>query len=102
MATGISATLIKLGDSDQTVADPSEDIRGRKVYDRTGDELGKVDEGVAVIRSLIGKKGTGVMSPIAAHCTSSASRTCAAPRSSQTRSRSSSPPGARTRTPRTS
>lgn len=36
-------TLIKLGDTDFTVADPQEDIRGRNVIDRSGDEIGEVD-----------------------------------------------------------
>jgi sporulation protein YlmC with PRC-barrel domain len=44
VTAGNSAALIKISDSDQTVADPAEDIRGRKVYDRAGDELGKVDD----------------------------------------------------------
>ena len=35
--------LIKLGDSDLTVADPREDVRGRTVVDRNGDEIGHVD-----------------------------------------------------------
>lgn len=39
-----SATLIKLSDSDRTVADPAEDIRGRKVHDRAGEDLGQVDD----------------------------------------------------------
>lgn len=44
MATQTTQTrLIKLGDTDFTVADPNEDIRGRKVLDRDGEELGKVD-----------------------------------------------------------
>lgn len=37
------AGLVKLGDTDLTVADPAEDIRGRMVLDRAGDEIGKVD-----------------------------------------------------------
>ncbi len=36
-------TLSKLGDTDFTVADPEEDIRGRKVVDRSGGEIGEVD-----------------------------------------------------------
>jgi sporulation protein YlmC with PRC-barrel domain len=35
--------LVKLGDTDLTVANPDEDIRGRKVVDRQGEELGHVD-----------------------------------------------------------
>jgi sporulation protein YlmC with PRC-barrel domain len=40
---GAQTTLVKLGDTDLTVADPAEDIRGRKVFDRDGEEMGKVD-----------------------------------------------------------
>ncbi|HEV2067793.1 MAG TPA: PRC-barrel domain-containing protein [Thermomicrobiales bacterium] len=36
-------TLVKLGDTTQTVADPAEDIRGRDVIDRDGEDIGKVD-----------------------------------------------------------
>ncbi|GIF01215.1 PRC-barrel domain-containing protein [Paractinoplanes rishiriensis] len=43
MDTGIS-TLMRLGDSGQMVADPQQDIRGRKVLDRDGHEIGKVDD----------------------------------------------------------
>jgi hypothetical protein len=35
--------LIKLGETDLTIADPKEDIRGRKVVDRAGNDLGHVD-----------------------------------------------------------
>lgn len=38
------ASLIKLGDTDQTVADPADDIRGRKVRDMTGEDIGKIDD----------------------------------------------------------
>ena len=38
------ATLRRLSDSDLTVANPDEDIRGRTVVDRNGDEIGKVDD----------------------------------------------------------
>lgn len=38
-----NSTLVRLGDTDQTVADPSEDIRGRDVIDRDGEDIGKVD-----------------------------------------------------------
>lgn len=37
-------TLVKLSDANLTVADQSEDIRGRKVLDKNGDEIGKVDD----------------------------------------------------------
>ena len=40
VATG---KLVKLGDTDLTVADQSQDIRGRKVVDRQGEEIGHVD-----------------------------------------------------------
>lgn len=37
------ATLRRLGDSDLTVANEAEDVRGRKVLDNRGDEAGTVD-----------------------------------------------------------
>jgi sporulation protein YlmC with PRC-barrel domain len=43
MATDEYATLVTLDDLGKTVADPSEDIRGRKVIDKDGHELGKID-----------------------------------------------------------
>lgn len=36
------AGIVKLGDTDLTVADRSEDIRSYKVFDNAGEELGKV------------------------------------------------------------
>jgi sporulation protein YlmC with PRC-barrel domain len=36
--------LVKLGDTDLTVADHAEDIRGRKVLDREREEIGKIDD----------------------------------------------------------
>lgn len=36
-------TLVRLGDSDLTVANEDDDVRGRKVIDRNGEETGKVD-----------------------------------------------------------
>jgi len=36
-------TLVKLGDTAHTVADPAEDIRDRHVVDRDGEDIGKVD-----------------------------------------------------------
>jgi sporulation protein YlmC with PRC-barrel domain len=36
--------MFALGDSDFTVADPAEDVRGRTVRDVDGDEIGKVDD----------------------------------------------------------
>ncbi len=44
MATDPRATLLKLSDSGMTVADPAEDVRGRKVLDRSGEEVGTVDD----------------------------------------------------------
>lgn len=43
MADKQTTTLVKLGDTGLTVADPAEDIRGRKVIDRNGDEVGEID-----------------------------------------------------------
>jgi sporulation protein YlmC with PRC-barrel domain len=45
-AAGVPADmrLLKLSDTDMTVADPSEDIRGRKVRDNRGEEVGDVDD----------------------------------------------------------
>lgn len=36
--------LVKLDEIDQTVADSDEDIRGRKVFDVNGEEIGKVND----------------------------------------------------------
>lgn len=36
-----TGTLLRLDDSDQTLADPVADIRGRKVIDRNGEEVGE-------------------------------------------------------------
>lgn len=36
--------LVKLSDTDLTVADTSIDVRGRTVIDRAGDEIGEVDD----------------------------------------------------------
>ncbi len=44
MASGDMATLRALSDSGLTVANPDEDIRGRKVLDRHGEEVGSVDD----------------------------------------------------------
>jgi uncharacterized protein YrrD len=38
------ATLSLLHDSDLTVTDPDEDIRGRTVKDKDGNEMGKIDD----------------------------------------------------------
>ncbi|HET8795468.1 MAG TPA: PRC-barrel domain-containing protein [Arthrobacter sp.] len=37
-------TLVKLKDTDETVVSGDEDIRGRSVKDRAGEDLGKVDD----------------------------------------------------------
>jgi sporulation protein YlmC with PRC-barrel domain len=37
-------TLVRLRDTDQTVADPNEDIRGRKVVDSSGEKIGTVED----------------------------------------------------------
>lgn len=37
-------TLVKLSDSTLTVADPREDVRGLKVVDRHGEDIGTVDD----------------------------------------------------------
>ncbi|SCL14308.1 Sporulation protein YlmC, PRC-barrel domain family [Micromonospora nigra] len=44
MADESTATLMKLGDSGQTIAAPGKDVRGRHVVDAGGEELGKVDD----------------------------------------------------------
>lgn len=51
------AALVRLSDSDLTVADRDEDIRGRDVLDMAGEELGEVndlliDEGEQKVRFL--------------------------------------------------
>lgn len=43
MATDEYATLVTLDDLGKTVADVSEDIRGRAVIDKDGQEIGKID-----------------------------------------------------------
>jgi sporulation protein YlmC with PRC-barrel domain len=42
--SSFSGKLLKLGESDAVVRDPSEDIRGRKVFDAKFEEIGKVDD----------------------------------------------------------
>ncbi|HUX87627.1 MAG TPA: PRC-barrel domain-containing protein [Chloroflexota bacterium] len=44
MASIGTATLRRLSDSQLTVAHPDEDVRGRKVLDKAGEEIGKVDD----------------------------------------------------------
>ena len=39
----LTHNLVKLGDTDLTVANEAEDIRGRTVVDRAGDEIGEVE-----------------------------------------------------------
>lgn len=39
-----SPTMLKLGDTDRTIPETDEDIRGRKVIDRNGEKLGKVTD----------------------------------------------------------
>lgn len=43
MAPTTKPTLQKLGDTDLTVADPNEDVRGRTVLDAANEEIGHVD-----------------------------------------------------------
>lgn len=44
MTTKDTATLIKMSDTGQTVADSADDIRGRKVKDKDGIDIGKVHD----------------------------------------------------------
>lgn len=44
MQTPSSHTLIRLGDTNMTVPDPAQDIRGRKVVDTQGQDVGHVDD----------------------------------------------------------
>ena len=44
MANIGTASLHKLGDSKLTVADNADDIRGRKVLDKAGEDVGTVDD----------------------------------------------------------
>jgi sporulation protein YlmC with PRC-barrel domain len=44
METPASAVLLKLSDTDLTLSDPSQDIRGRKVADSHGHEIGEIDD----------------------------------------------------------
>jgi len=39
-----TAALVRLSDTELTVADPAEDIRDRQVIDRDGEEIGEVDD----------------------------------------------------------
>ncbi|PYI38699.1 PRC-barrel domain-containing protein [Arthrobacter psychrolactophilus] len=42
MQTPETGKLLKLGDTDETIATPEEDIRNRHVKDRDGEDLGKI------------------------------------------------------------
>lgn len=49
--------LVRLSESNLTILDPQADVRGRKVFDRDGEEIGRVDdllvdEGEARVRFL--------------------------------------------------
>jgi sporulation protein YlmC with PRC-barrel domain len=44
VVAGERAILVRLADSGRTLADPGEDVRGRKVRDTAGDELGTVED----------------------------------------------------------
>ncbi|MGW0777451.1 PRC-barrel domain-containing protein [Streptomyces sp. NPDC002835] len=62
MTTGPIPTLKKISESDQTVAAPEQDVRGRKVVNRAGDELGKIgdlliDEEERKVRFLLVEHG---------------------------------------------
>jgi sporulation protein YlmC with PRC-barrel domain len=39
-----TATLMRLSDTDLTVADPAEDVRSRTVFDRDGEEIGDIND----------------------------------------------------------
>ncbi|MBE0011072.1 PRC-barrel domain-containing protein [Arthrobacter sp. AET 35A] len=44
MTTDAVGNLVKLSDTDQTVATSDEDIRGRTVRDKNGDDIGTIDD----------------------------------------------------------
>lgn len=44
MATHETGKLVRLRDIDQTVANADEDVRGRDVKDRVGEDIGKIDD----------------------------------------------------------
>ena len=44
LTTEKPGTLHRLNDTTLTVADPTEDVRGRKVLDAAGEEIGEVDD----------------------------------------------------------
>ena len=43
MADQPESTLVKLGDTDLTLANPADDVRGSTVVDRNGNDVGDVD-----------------------------------------------------------
>ena len=43
-ATDVSGRLLRLSETDQTIADPDADVRGRTALDRNGEEIGTVDD----------------------------------------------------------
>ncbi|MBM7790217.1 PRC-barrel domain-containing protein [Tenggerimyces flavus] len=43
MGEDAQSVLVRLGDTDLTVADGNDDVRGRVVVDRSGEEIGDVD-----------------------------------------------------------
>ncbi|MCU1582010.1 MAG: PRC-barrel domain protein [Microbacteriaceae bacterium] len=58
MATYSNHELVQLGDTDEIVLDPGEDVRGLKVMDSEGDNLGKVhdlliDQAENKVRALV-------------------------------------------------
>ncbi|MGY1743724.1 MULTISPECIES: PRC-barrel domain-containing protein [unclassified Blastococcus] len=44
MTTRSPGRIRELADTDQTIADPQADVRGRTVVDRGGEEIGRVDD----------------------------------------------------------
>ena len=44
MSNADKAAIMKMSDAHLTVADPAEDVRGRTMLDRAGDEIGEVDD----------------------------------------------------------
>jgi sporulation protein YlmC with PRC-barrel domain len=40
----LQARLVRLSDTELTVADPAEDVRGRTVVDKEGEEVGEIDD----------------------------------------------------------
>jgi sporulation protein YlmC with PRC-barrel domain len=44
MATDRMATLVRLTDTEKAISDPADDIRGRTVCDRNGQDLGSIED----------------------------------------------------------